>query len=164
MPWQREQVSVAVHFPWVSCNPNFCASPSGESIPAPSFNCLFKALLSTGLSNQFRTSWYCPTPQPPRGSKLLKPLPAVKGIFSCNCFKTNLLLVMWDLWCCGMLCSPSQCHPSHPPPSLDWRIQAFLTISLSHRCWDSSKPLAAHLHYLLQFFCALLRSKDQART
>lgn len=97
-----------------------------------------------GLPNHFRTSWYHPTPQSFRGSKLLKALPTVKGILYHNCFKTNLLLVVWDPRYYGILHSPSPWH--HFPLSLDWRVQDFSAISLSSTCWDFSIPLAVHLH------------------
>lgn len=117
-----------------------------------------------GLPNHFQTSWHCPTPLSPRGSKPLKPLPGVKWILYCNCFKTNLLPVVWDPQYPEILCFPPPCHASQPSASLNWRVQAFLTISLSSKCWDSSMPLAARLYYHLQVFHGLLRPRDHANT
>lgn len=74
------------------------------------------------LPNHFWNSWYCPTAELPKGGKLLKPLPAVKGILSCNSYKQSPTswassTEHWD--------SPPPCHSSWPLPSLDLRIQAF---------------------------------------
>lgn len=112
-----------------------------------------------GLPNHFWTSWYHPTPESFRGSKLLKALPTVKGTLYCNCFKTNLLLVEWDPRYYGILHSPSPWHHSHFSLSLDWRVQAFSTISLSG-IWTSPSlwlPIS-----VLQFLHGLLRSRDNA--